>query len=206
MNWAVRNGYSHVVVTHKLGTLERPPHYSKLLVPREFPNFDRWIIVDDDLLISSQAPPLEDVPPGFVGLAPDAEQENTTRAGVEWTGNTGFVSVDAPAAELLEEAYRQGDAPDVWGPFDQGALNAVAWSQNRVFKLDPRWNDAIVVRFFHACGKWHRWNSSKAYRSAQMLKMVSGMNRPLLGAIRQAWGVHLIHARKYAWFFDRRLP
>src|SRR5579883_137003 len=90
-NWGEKHGYTVVLIDRPLQDGGRTPHYAKLRVPQAFPDFDRYCIVDDDLLISSVAPALPDIPAGKVGLVPDAEQRNTTRRDVKWTGNTGFI-------------------------------------------------------------------------------------------------------------------
>src|SRR5262245_22177303 len=113
--WASRNDYSAVLSKERVVPPDRLPHYAKLLAPDRFPGFGRYCIIDDDLLISSLAPPLPDIPEGMVGLVPDAEQRHTTKAGVKWTGNTGFVLCTSEAIPLLREAFAGGDDPDIWG-------------------------------------------------------------------------------------------
>src|SRR6266496_3193990 len=77
--WASRNDYTVVLSKERLVPADRLPHYAKLLIPDRFPGFDRYCIIDDDLLISALAPPLPDIPDGTIGLVPDAEQGNTTK-------------------------------------------------------------------------------------------------------------------------------
>ena len=129
--WAARNGYTSVLIKDNLADEGKLPHYGKLLIPKHFPNFDQYCIVDDDLLINSIAPALPDIPDDCVGLVADVVQSNTFNPLVNWTGNTGFILCSSRSCSLLEFAYRRGDDSTIWGIADQGALNSVLWQEKK---------------------------------------------------------------------------
>lgn len=204
--WASRHDYSSVLIKEHLEGEGKPPHYAKLLVAQRFPDFDSYVVVDDDLLLNTHAPQLPTLPEGYVGLARDAEQRHTTNSHVEWTGNTGFVLFGGNERELLLEAYEKGDDPSIWGYADQGALNSVLWSRRRVVELDQRWNFAPVLTFFLKMGKgWEHWSNSRAYRMSYYAKVIGNPRSDERRALRACWGCHLIRA-PYPRFFDRFVP
>lgn len=204
--WASRNDYTAILIKGELVPPDRPPHYGKLRVPDEYPGFDQYCIVDDDLLISSAAPPLPIIPHDKIALVPDAIQEFTTRAGVDWTGNTGFILCPSGAVPMLREAVTNGDAPDVWPGFaDQSALNAVLWRTRSIFELDKRWNFAPVLEFLHSGRGWDRWRRSRLYRASYYAGIATELRWRSRALLRQCWGCHLIHARSPE-LFDRLVP
>src|SRR5690606_39124080 len=89
--WAARHGYSSVLIKTPLHRSGELPHFGKLRIPERFPGYERYCIIDDDLLISRRAPELPDITCTSIGLAPDAEQRHTKNPTVKWTGNTGFI-------------------------------------------------------------------------------------------------------------------
>lgn len=202
--WASRHGYSVILIKHRLEGHDRLPHYAKLKVAEDFPGFDQYCIVDDDILMSSKAPQLPEVPDGFIGLAADHEQRNTTNVDVEWTGNTGFLVFRPEAVGLLRLAYDRGDDDTVWGIADQGALNAVLWSTKRAFEIDPRWNHMPILFYFMRRGGWDKWSTSRLFRITYYLKLLLlpwGRDRL---ALRNCYCCHLIRA-PYPKLFDKFL-
>lgn len=203
--WAARVGYSVVLIKEALHHEGERPHYGKLRIPELFPGFDRYCIIDDDLMISSLAPEL----PGFdaerVGLCRDAEQGHTTNPMVKWTANTGFVVVQRGGLDLLGKACDRGDDETVWGIADQGALNSVAWSEGRIEELNPLWNYQGALEYFIRGKGWGKWVSSRMYRCSFYLILVFGIPHPVLSKIRKCYGFHMIRC-PYPRFFDRIIP
>ena len=103
--WASLHGYSSMLIKENIVEPGVPLHFNKLIAHRLAPGFKRYIIVDDDLLLRKSAPPMENVPEGFVGLSPDAIQTNTAAPHVTWTGNTGFIVADSKTLELLDRGW-----------------------------------------------------------------------------------------------------
>lgn len=135
--WASKWGYSVSLFKENVNYLDRSPHFIKLIVHKEFPNFDRYIVIDDDILMSKNAPEIENVPEGFIGLCSDSVQTNTECLLINWTANTGFLVFDKKCFYMLEKAYEQGiykynigdgSGKGIWGPFDQGILNFVVFT------------------------------------------------------------------------------
>jgi hypothetical protein len=203
--WAARHGYNAILIKDSLQGPNRPPHYGKLLVPEAFPGFDRYCVIDDDLLMNTTAPALPEIPSDCVGLAKDAEQRNTRRQGVEWTGNTGFILCPSAASHLLKEAYEGGDDPEIWGIADQGALNSVLWKRRKIAELDGRWNLAPVLDFFVQGRGWDAWLNSKPYRLSYYLGIATGIRWHRKAMLKHCWGCHLIRA-PYPRFFSSYLP
>ncbi|MCX2575910.1 glycosyltransferase family protein [Pedobacter sandarakinus] len=207
-SWAATNGYSSILL--KKGyehETYRSPHFAKLMVHKILPNFKRYIIVDDDIIMSRYAPKMEEVPPGHVGLVPDAVQQITTAKHVTWNANSGFIVCDQTALALLEKAYADGEyhsdevENQIWGPFDQGILNDVLFKANKIYKLDWRWNYQAVIDFYSRTGGWERWKTSKFYRISYYISLVLPFsnNRKLL---LKAFGIHMTMGL-YPRFFDK---
>lgn len=205
-HWADRNEYSCVLVKRRLEDPGVAPFFAKLLVPRFFPGFDRYCIVDDDLLISANAPALPETPPGTVGMALDAEQGNTSHPDVERTYNSGFVVADAASVDLLEAAYAHGLEPTVWGGNgDQGALNLLGWQAGRLAEIDARWNVQPVLEHAVETVGWGAWSASPRRRAAHYAALALRVPGPARARIRSAWGLHLIHVR-FPGLLDALLP
>ena len=204
--WAARQGYSATLIKESLHAPEQLPHYSKLYVHKRFPGFDRYCIVDDDLMISINAPSLPELPSGHVGLAKDAEQHHTTADFVDWTGNTGFIVYDSAAAYLLDEATKIGDVKTIW-PFktDQPALNKVLWEQQKIVMLDQRWNFQAVLEFYNKGRGWFFWSQYRLYRASYFLGVATGLRVRACRELRAQHGVHLIHGVKHMPMFDKAL-
>lgn len=141
----------------------------------------------------------------MIGLARDAEQRHTTLPGVEWTANTGFLTVLKDSLDLLESAIVHGDEPRVWGIADQGALNAVAWAEQRITEIDVRWNYAAVLEYFLHGRGWDAWLRQRNYRMSFYLRLLLRSRHPVIQRARQCYGLHMIRA-PYPAFFDRVIP
>jgi hypothetical protein len=200
--WATKNGYSSLLLKKEVNPKNRLPHFNKLLAHTVVPGFKRYIIVDDDLYLKADAPPVEDVPNGYVGLCRDAEQRHTEAAHVTWTANTGFIVADSEALWLLEKAYTIGDhtytkgdgsGKAVW-PFltDQSILNYVVFQENKVFELNWKWNHQPVLEYF-IHGKDHEeWKRSKFYRLQYYLSLYSPFPNKHKQKVTDAYGIHMI--------------
>lgn len=198
--WAASHGYSSMLIKKDLSEGKLAPHFNKLIAHQSAPGYQRYIIVDDDILFGTNCPPMEDVPAGYVGLCKDPVQTLTTAAHIKWTGNTGFIVAGTDALRLLEEAYSNGEYPynfwdgtgkGIWGPHDQAALNNVVFSHNRVFKLNQRWNyQAIVAHYSRQNIGWHKWKDSKWHRLWYYFLLLLPFSKPRR-LINQCYGLHL---------------
>lgn len=204
-HWASRQGYSVVLIKEPLHHANEKPHFGKLRIPERFPGFDRYCIIDDDLLISRNAPELPVLDEGKIGLVADAEQRHTQNPLVEWTGNTGFLLTQPSSLDLLAKACARGQDESVWGIADQGSLNAVAWKEQRVQRLDASWNYQCVLEFFLRGRGWEHWRTSRTYRLSFYVRLLLHSRQPQIQAVRRSWGLHLIRA-PYPRFFDHILP
>jgi hypothetical protein len=199
--WAALHGYSCMLIKKDQTEHGLAPHFNKLIACRLAPGFSRYIIVDDDLLMKAGSPPVEDIPPGKIGLSPDAIQTLTQAKHVQWTANTGFIVAGREALYLLEEAYQSGEYPfncwdgsgeGIWGPHDQSTLNDLLFRVNKIHQLDSRWNYQALLDFYENNGKgWHKWRSSRSYRIGYYLSLLLpfSKNRQLL---KKSYGVHMI--------------
>jgi hypothetical protein len=203
--WAERHALDVVLITTPLKG-GRLPHFEKLSVPAAFPGYSRYVICDDDLLISALAPAPPTPPSGCIGMAPDPVQNQTTADYVKWTGNTGLLVVDQGAIDLCELAQNQGDTSTIWGFADQGALNQVAWRQNRVHQIEARWNFMPVLSYINAVATWDVWISSRRARLWYYLQLQCGVPPRYRREVQSAWGLHLVRAPGRCAFFNRLLP
>jgi hypothetical protein len=209
LHWANKHGYSCFLVTKNNVSPDRSLHFNKLIAHKELPLFDRYIIVDDDILISSKAPAVPEIDEGFIGLAKDAEQQNTEAPHVKWTANSGFIIANKADLYLLEEAYIHGEYPfkcgdrsgkGIWGPFDQGIINHILFEKKSIFNLDWRWNFQPVLDFFiHRGGGWEKWTNSRLTRIYYYVSLLVpfSTNRKL---VKEAYCVHLIRTTHTAFF------
>lgn len=209
--WAAKHGYSSILLKKPYNPLDRPPHFNKLQVHQILPQFKRYIIVDDDLLFSERAPAMEEVPSGFVGACMDAEQRHTNAAHVKWTANTGFLVFDKQAQPLLDLAYEKGIYPygaeddsdrKIWGPFDQGILNDVLFTKNKIYKLDSRWNYQPILEYFINGKGWDKWKSNRLFRLKYYVSLLLPFANQNKKNIRNAYGLHLIRG-PYPSFFSK---
>jgi len=146
-DYAAQHGYDFLQITEPIvKNSGRTPHWEKVLIPRACPGYDRWLIIDDDVLINlRKAPPLPDLPVGHLGMVREPVPTRF-KLPMEWLGNSGVLLLDREAVDLLESAYAMGEYKDIVpGYGDQPALNAVAWSQKRVFRLDWKWNYMLMA-------------------------------------------------------------
>lgn len=204
--WASQYDYDTVLINEKLDTGDRPPQFGKLKIPNLVKGYDKYCIVDDDLMMSGEAPELPRIEEGKVGLCRDVYTENTADECVEWTGNTGFVVLPASSKDLLERAYEHGPVSSVWPPGgDQSALNYVAWRQDRVQEVDPRWNRQPVLEYARDGRGWKRWEASRMYRLSFYAGIVLRAPGTAYDLVKGAWGVHMIGGR-YPKFYDFVLP
>jgi hypothetical protein len=209
--WASLHGYSCMLIKKSITDPSVAPHFNKLIAHRLAPGFKRYIIVDDDILLKKDAPPMQEVPDGFVGLSEDAVQSNTPAAHVKWTGNTGFIVADGDALELLEEAYQNGEYPyncwdgsdkGIWGPHDQASLNNVLFNQNRIYKLDWRWNyQAVICYYATKDDGWEKWRDSRLYRIWYYISLLSPLSNSRK-LVNKCYGIHMTMG-SYPAFFSR---
>lgn len=198
--WAALHGYSCMLIKKALTPDTVAPHFNKLIAHRFAPDFNRYIIIDDDLLMRAGSPPIEYVPPGKIGLSFDAIQSATQAKHVQWTANTGFIVADQESLYLLEQAYESGEYPfncwdgsgqGIWGPHDQAALNDLLFRLKKIHQLDWRWNYQAILDFYENNGKgWHKWRSSRSYRLGYYLSLLLpfSKNRRLLN---KSYGLHM---------------
>ncbi|ACB76039.1 hypothetical protein Oter_2758 [Opitutus terrae PB90-1] len=201
-DWSRRCGMEFQVIRRSLIPAERPPHFNKLAIPAHFPDYDRYVIVDDDLLISRHAPPPPDTPLGSIGLVPDEEQRHTRAACVKWTGNTGFIVADKSTAPVFADALVRGSDATIWGYADQSALNRSAWTMGKLESLDRRWNFMPVIHHFVTRDAWQQWSTRRTYRLGYYLDILLRPGSKNRRMIRDAYGVHLVRA-PYPWLFSR---
>lgn len=201
-DWSRAHSLDFQVIRQPLVPDGMPPHFNKLAVPTAFPGYDRYVVVDDDLLISRHAPAPPDVPAGRIGLVPDDEQSHTRAPYVKWTGNTGFIVADAAAVPIFADALARGSDDTIWGYADQSALNRSAWETNCVERLDARWNFMPVIHYFVSRNTWDQWKNSRLYRLRYYAALVSGLAWKERRKIRAAFGVHLVRA-PYPALFSR---
>lgn len=203
--WASTNGYDCVLIKDKLHGENRSPHYSKLRVPDRIPGYDRYCIVDDDLLMSSAAPSLPDVKPGHVGLCRDPVQSMTSHDAVGWTANTGFILAAGDADGVLNRAYERGDEPNIWPGFgDQSALNLVGWQEGCIQEIDTRWNTLPVISYFINGRGWDVWTNSRPYRLSFYTAVALRLPGRAYDLVEKSWGLHMVLGR-YPKFFDHVL-
>lgn len=200
--WASSYDYDCVLIKNELHEEKRTPHYSKLKVPNRIPGYDRYCIVDDDLLLSGDAPRLPDVKPGHVGLCRDPVQSMTTHDTVRWTANTGFILAAGDADSVLDRAYEKGNEPDIWpGYGDQSALNLVVWQEGCIQEIDTRWNTLPVVSYFVNGRGWNEWNTSRTYRLSFYASIALRLPGRAYELVNESWGLHMVLCR-YPYFFD----
>jgi hypothetical protein len=209
--WASAHNYAALLIKEKLTDKNIAPHFNKLIAHRAAPGFKRYIIVDDDLIMKKDAPPMEEVPDGMVGLCADAIQFNTKAKHVTWTGNTGFIVAGHNALRLLEQAFENGEYPfgwsdlggrGIWGPFDQGSVNDVLFSSANAYKLDWRWNYQAVIDYYANRGKgWEKWQQSRLYRMLYYASLLNPFSKNRM-RINNCYGLHMTMGA-YPKFFAR---
>ena len=125
---------------------ERTPHWEKTLVPRQLPGFDRYLIVDDDILINHRiAPPIPEIAPRKIGLVREPLPEGSGGP-VPWVANSGMMLFARDSLDLMEAAYEMGEVSDIVPGFgEQPAVNHVAWRDQRVERLGKAWNYILMA-------------------------------------------------------------
>ncbi len=215
-NYAASHGYDFVQITEPiLPGSGRTPHWEKILVPRALPDYDRWLVIDDDVLINTRvAPPLPALAPGCVGMV---REPIPTRyqPPMEWLGNSGVILFDRSGLDLLQSAYDIGEYKEITPGFgDQPALNAAAWRAGRVERLDWKWNYMLMADWLltthHQVYPW-----TENYLLARWAKvtlwagLVRAAARPSqtgpMARLRACYFVHLIWCRMAAGRIDRYL-
>ena len=210
--WASNHGYSSILLKKPYeDNLNRSPHFTKLMAHKIVPGFRRYIIVDDDILFRKDAPEIESVPQGYVGLCKDAIQTNTEAEHVKWTGNTGFIVCDESALKYLESAYNEGEYKyhsfdgsnkGIWGPFDQGILNDILFKNNKIYELDWRWNYQSVI-IYYANGKgWDKWRTNRLYRISFYLSLLVPFTNKTRSLFKETYGLHMTMGL-YPLFFSK---
>ena len=207
--WASTHGYSCILLKKPFeDNLNRSPHFTKLMAHKIIPGFNRYIIVDDDLMFSKNAPAMQSVPHGYVGLCKDAVQTNTEAKHVRWTANTGFIVCDNSALKYLESAYYAGEYKsgslneNIWGPFDQGILNDILFKNNKIYQLDWRWNYQCVIDFYMRGKGWDKWKKNRFYRICYYLSFLVPFNNKNRSLLKKTYGIHMTMG-SYPLFFSK---
>ena len=225
--YAERHGYSFHQVTEPTpagagAAAGRTPHWEKLLVPKTFPAYDRWLIIDDDVLVNTRtAPALPDLPPGTLGMVREPVPTRFEPP-MDWLGNSGVLLLDRAAVDLLDAAYAVGEFKDIVPGFgDQPALNHVAWGQRRVSALDRRWNYILLADWLRTAHRQeYPWTNNVALARLARLtlfarlaaaRLFQAFRRPTTGGhgvmarLRDSYFVHLIWFRMGAGWVHRYL-
>jgi hypothetical protein len=145
--YARQHGYNFIQVTESIiPDGDRTPHWNKLLIPQVYPGFDRYLILDDDVLINTKvAPPLPSIPARKLGIVKEPAAIDFDPP-MEWLGNSGVLLVEHDTTDLLLKAYEKGPIRGkIPGIADQPAVNIVAWGEGRVERLNWRWNYILMA-------------------------------------------------------------
>jgi len=214
--YAQLHGYEFHRLCEPSNGATRTPHWEKTLLPKARPGFDRYVIIDDDILINHRiAPPLPPVRPGTIGLVREPLPHGFSDP-VEWVGNTGLMVVEQAGLDLLTEAYELGEYKNIPpGYGDQPAVNAVAWRAGRVTRLEWKWNYLLMADWLIRSHRQnYPWTESAALRRlAKGTLTLRLFSRRLLSAgpegicfrLRDAYMVHLTWYRQGASMVDKIL-
>jgi hypothetical protein len=145
--YARKHGYDFVRITKpSLEARDRTPHWEKTLIPRAYPNYERYLVIDDDILINHRiAPSLPEISNSMIGLVREPLPASSTGP-VPWVGNTGVMLVSCDSRDLFETAYAEGEVTDIVPGFgEQPAINKVAWAQQRISRMDWKWNYILMA-------------------------------------------------------------
>ncbi len=220
--YAARHGYEFAQITQSSQPGSgRTPHWEKVLVPRTLPDYDRYLIIDDDIFLNTRiAPPLPAIPAGTLGMVREPVP-TVYPPPMRWMGNSGVLLFDRAGVDLMEEAYAVGELKDIEPGFgDQPAVNRVAWAQGRVKRLPWRWNFIFMADWLHTVHcQHHPWTQNR--RLAQFAKLtifcalVGALLRRAVGApesrrgtlrrMRASYALHLISFRMGAGLVNRYL-
>jgi hypothetical protein len=222
--YAAKHGYEFLQIKEpSIPTGERTPHWEKLLIPQRYPDFDRYLVIDDDILINDRvAPPLPHLPEGMLGIVKEPVP-GPFPPPVEWLGNSGVLFIDRKGMDIFSEAYRVGELKEIVPGFgDQPAINRVAWQQQRVSELDWRWNYIAMADWLRSAhGQEYPWTNNLALARLakatlflrlaweallQRLGFGSAKSNPgPVGRLYQSYFVHLIAFRMGAGLVHRLL-
>lgn len=193
MAFARRHGYDFTVIHSDIVPKGRSVHYAKMRVLALFGNYDRYCIVDDDLLLSRHAPALPDLPEGsLVGMVPDPSQDGLPSGHMTWVGNTGFILCLRAAAPFFEAAIAMGDQPGLPGHADQPPFNRANWDTMPPTRLDWRWNYLAVVDYFLRNGGFEKWQSDRSRRIRFYAQLAVGIGSSgTVKRVKSAYGLHL---------------
>jgi hypothetical protein len=146
-DYARLHGYSFIQVSQRIiPDADRTPHWNKLLIPKVYPGYGRYLIIDDDVLINTKvAPSLPSVAAQKLGIVREPVSMDFDPP-MRWLGNSGVLLVPAEATDILTKAYQRGVIRGkIPGIADQPAVNVVAWSEDRVERLNWRWNYILMA-------------------------------------------------------------
>lgn len=219
--YAARHGYDFVTVNEpSAAAAGRTPHWEKVLIPRAFPDYDRWLVIDDDVLINTRlAPPLPELPAGALGMVREPVP-TVFPPPMEWLGNSGVLLLDRAAVDLLDAAFEVGEYREIVPGFgDQPALNHVAWQQRRVAALDGRWNYILLADWLRTAHRQeYPWTKSVAlarlarltlFARLALARVLQALRLPAGGGsvarLRDCYFVHLIWFRMGAGWVHRFL-
>jgi hypothetical protein len=213
--YARRHGYEFYRLSNPSNGTTRTPHWEKMQLPKVRPGFDRYVIIDDDILINHRiAPPLPPVRSGTIGLVREPLPHGFNEP-VEWVGNTGFMLLEEAGLDLLAAAYELGEykkIPPGYG--DQPAVNAVAWQAGRVTRLEWKWNYLLMADWLiRSHRQEYPWTESAALRRlAKGTLTLRLFSRGIFAApegvcarLRDAYMVHLTWYRQGARLVDKIL-
>lgn len=209
------HGYEFHRLNEPTNGSTRTPHWEKTLLPRVRPGFDRYVIIDDDVLINHRiAPSLPPIDPGTMGLVREPLPHGFT-APVEWVGNTGLMLVEQAGLDLLQQAYELGEYRDVPpGYGDQPAVNAVAWRAGRVTRLEWKWNYMLMadwlIRTHRQEYPWTKSATMRRLAKATLTVRLFTRHLPaapdgIVSRLRDAYMVHLTWYRQGARLVDEIL-
>lgn len=150
-----RHGYDLRIVTNVIRALPgKKLTWQKILLPELdwWRDYEQICVLDSDILIANDAPPLPIIPPGKIGCVPDKLADQI---------NSGVLVYhpDETIAACMRETLKDTD------PFwDQRALTRVMNETDMYFAIDPSFNRQFFFRcwtifssifgrhwFYHAC-------------------------------------------------------
>lgn len=222
--YAAKHGYQFLQIKESsIPKGERTPHWEKLLIPQRYPDFDRYLVIDDDILINDRlAPALPDLPEGTLGIVKEPVP-GPFQPPLDWLGNSGVLFIDRKGIDIFSEAYRVGELKDIVPGFgDQPAINRVAWEQRRVTELDWRWNYIAMADWLrYAHGQHYPWTNNlmlaRLAKATLFLRLAwenvqqalgFDSKEPItnpVGRLQQSYFVHLIAFRMGASLVHRLL-
>lgn len=214
--YAARHGYDFVQVSEPSQPESgRTPHWEKLLVPKAHPDYDRWLIIDDDVLINTRvAPALPELAPGRLGMVKEPVPTKFAPP-MEWLGNSGVLLFDRAALNLIDGAYEMGEYKEIVPGFgDQPAVNFVAWRAGQVERLEWKWNYMVMADWLTSRHRQiYPWTNNIFLARWAKVTFYTSLRRALhhppaegpLARLRQSHFVHLIWFRMAAGLVDRYL-